>query len=101
MRVEAAGQSADFSFDTTGNTLADIGWESRHWSFTATDTTTMLEFYSLGPPEVFGPVIDNIEVSPALGVPLLPGAIPVLVLIGALCAGVLRLQRLRALPWDS
>jgi choice-of-anchor C domain-containing protein len=68
LRVSAAGQSADFSFDTTGHTLADLGWVTRSWSFVATGPATTLEFFSLDAPEVFGPTLDNVSVQEAAGV---------------------------------
>lgn len=66
MRVSAAGQSQDFSFDTTNKTPAHPGWVREFWSFTATGTSTTLEFSSLElqVPTDYGPTIDNIEVTP-------------------------------------
>ncbi|MES9969034.1 MAG: choice-of-anchor C family protein [Candidatus Thiodiazotropha sp.] len=63
MRVQAAGQFADFSFDTAGHTLSDIGWETQTWTFLATGSTTTLEFLSLDSPEFFGPALDNVSVN--------------------------------------
>ena len=67
LRVSAAGQSIDFSFDTTGHSLTDIGWVTHTWSFVATEPTTTLEFFSLDAPEVFGPTIDNVSVEVRTG----------------------------------
>jgi choice-of-anchor C domain-containing protein len=66
MRVEAAGDSNDFSFDmTVGNhTLGDMGWVKCFWQFTATGTETTLEFYSLDETGDFGPALDNVVVVP-------------------------------------
>jgi choice-of-anchor C domain-containing protein len=47
MRVGAAGQSRDFSFDITGRSFADMGWQKHEWRFTAIDSKTAVEFYSL------------------------------------------------------
>lgn len=65
MRVEAAGQSADFFFDTTGRSNADMGWLSKSWTFTATAAQTTLEFRSLTqePETGYGPAVDNISVT--------------------------------------
>ena len=64
LRVQAAGQSADFSFDTTGKTGADMGWVTKTFSFTATAATTTLEFKSLMPADSSrGPALDNVIVT--------------------------------------
>ena len=47
MRVTAAGQWADFTFDSTGHSNANMGWEHHQWQFTAVSSETTLEFYSL------------------------------------------------------
>ena len=64
MQVEAAGQSAEFSFDVTGRTLSDMGWIEHSWEFTASDSSTTLEFVSLhtGPANFFGPALDNVRI---------------------------------------
>ena len=64
MRVQAAGQSQDFSFDSTGRTRPDMGWESRSWTFTANSTLTSLEFFSLNQTGgSHGPALDNVSVT--------------------------------------
>jgi len=77
LRVSAAGQSEDFSFDVSNQTITDMGYENVTWSFVAQDTSTTLEFLSLNPvwPGAdldnefadFGPVIDNISVVANIG----------------------------------
>jgi choice-of-anchor C domain-containing protein len=66
MRVSAAGQEAEFTFDTTGKSGAKMGWTSRHWTFTANAAATTLEFRSLtvSPQTGFGAAIDNVAVVP-------------------------------------
>lgn len=61
MRVSAGGSSADFSFDTTGKSRSNMGWVSNSWDFTATGTTTTLEFISLTN-SFAGPALDNVSV---------------------------------------
>ncbi len=63
MRVAAAGDSADFSFDITGKTKAAMGWESHTWSFTAASTSTTLQLYSLDPTTQWGPTLDNVTIT--------------------------------------
>lgn len=46
IRVLAAGQSGDFTFDRTGHNFQDMGWTSKTWSFVAADTATTIELYS-------------------------------------------------------
>lgn len=63
MRLEVGGQSADYSFDTTGHSRSAMGWETQILEFTAPDTETEIELYSTI--TVFsgcGPVIDNVRV---------------------------------------
>lgn len=63
LRVLAAGQHADFTFDTTGRTVQDMGWVVRNWSFMADSTTTTLEFRSMNDPSSGrGPALDNVIV---------------------------------------
>jgi choice-of-anchor C domain-containing protein len=65
MTVEAAGQSEDFSFDTTGKTFSDMGWIPQSWQFTANNNQTTLEFASLTNGSASGPTLDNVAVVPA------------------------------------
>jgi len=65
MRVSAADQSQDYSFDVTGKTPAKMGWTPTRWSFTANSASTTLEFRSLTPAGStgWGAVIDNVTVT--------------------------------------
>lgn len=47
IRVEAAGSSNTFSFDTTGHSFVSMGWEPRSWCFQAISTSTTLAITSL------------------------------------------------------
>ncbi len=94
MRVAAAGQSADFSFNTTGKRLSDMGWLPKSWQFTAVDMETTLEFFSLsqGKGWVNGPALDNVSVvaiSQAASVPE-PSSVAGLIAFGALGVGWMR-----------
>ena len=63
MTVTADGtQPQTYSYDTAiaGNTRTDMRWETKRYSFTATNTTTVLRFRS-DVPGLFGPTLDNIE----------------------------------------
>jgi len=62
MRVTAANDSADFSFDITGKSLSEMGWVNYTWEFTATDSVTTLQFLSLEPYNAYGPALDNVSV---------------------------------------
>jgi choice-of-anchor C domain-containing protein len=64
MEVSAAGQSQQFSVDSTGHTNQSMGWESHTWSFQSTDYNTQLWFYMISPNygnEGIG--VDNISVT--------------------------------------
>ncbi|HXP86009.1 MAG TPA: choice-of-anchor C family protein [Bryobacteraceae bacterium] len=69
IRVSAAGQSQNFTFTITGHTAAKMGWVTKTWTFTATGSTTTLEFDTAdSPPTGWGPALDNVSVSPVSGV---------------------------------
>jgi choice-of-anchor C domain-containing protein len=60
VRVSAAGQHADFSFDSSNNWHWAMGWAAHTWSFIANASSTTLEFASLTT-AVASPVIDNVS----------------------------------------
>ena len=64
LRVSAAGETVDFTFDATGKTGRNMGWTPKSWTFTATSASTTLEFRSLtvSPQTGFGAAIDNVVV---------------------------------------
>lgn len=64
LRVSAAGQSVELTFDATGKTGRTMGWTPRSWTFTANAASTTLEFRSLtvSPQTGFGAAIDNVAV---------------------------------------
>jgi choice-of-anchor C domain-containing protein len=64
LRVSAAGETVDLSFDSTGKTGRNMGWTPRSWVFTATSAATTLEFRSLtvSPQTGYGAAIDNVVV---------------------------------------
>ena len=55
-----------FTFDTTGHSRTEMGWDSRTWLFTAAEETTTLAFHS--PKEGCStPAVDNVRVMPGDG----------------------------------
>jgi choice-of-anchor C domain-containing protein len=73
VRVSAAGQSQNFSFNTKGHSSKSMGWVTDTWTFTASGPTTSLEFDSADNPFTgWGPVIDNVSVDVAAAVALGP-----------------------------
>ena len=86
LRIEAAEQYTDFSFNNTGKTTSNMGWVANSWMFTAVDTTTTLSFMSMGNYNRSGPALDNINVT---ATPV-PGAIW---LLGSGLVGVAGLRR--------
>ena len=65
MRIQAVGQSADFSIDIVGRDRRNVGWQTHSWRFTATEPKTTIEFFSLGTVGGdYGPLLDNVSVLP-------------------------------------
>ncbi|HVM58942.1 MAG TPA: choice-of-anchor C family protein [Candidatus Paceibacterota bacterium] len=65
VQVSATGGSpADYTFDTSamGNSLGNMMWQAKTYSFTATAANTTLTFASQIP-GAFGPAIDNVSVT--------------------------------------
>jgi hypothetical protein len=60
--VRAAGDRAEFTFDTTGKTYDRMGWTTKTWEFTATAEQTIIEFASgTDFPQGCGPAIDSVS----------------------------------------
>jgi len=66
LRVQAAGQSADFAFDVAveQNSLEDMKWKLCTLMFVAESDSTTLEIFSTMDPVHIGPVIDDVSVAP-------------------------------------
>ncbi len=66
LRVKAAGQLADFSFDVGAeqNSYEDMKWKLCTFTFIADTNSTTLEIFSTMDSVKIGPVIDNISVVP-------------------------------------
>ena len=63
LKVTAAGQSADFSYDLLHRPATKTGWATHSFQFVAKGDLTTLEFDSLDTESgYFGPVIDNVIV---------------------------------------
>jgi RNA polymerase sigma factor (sigma-70 family) len=63
MGVEVAGKKEQFRFDTQGKTLKDMGWTSHVLEFTAIDSRTTVEFYTLMKDDAScGPALDNVSI---------------------------------------
>lgn len=62
LRVWIDDKSQKFTFDTTGKTAENMGWQTNSLDFTATSSTTKLAFESLTDSSN-GPALDNVRVS--------------------------------------
>ena len=64
LRLLAAGQQMDFTFDVTGKSAGNMGWLPETWTFIANGASTTIEFRSLtvSPLTGFGPALDNVSV---------------------------------------
>jgi len=84
MRVNAAGDFADFEFDyvAAGATPQDPAWERMSWTFTATSSSTNLWFEGIST-GVYGAALDNVVVT---GVAPSPGSLGVFATLGLLGA---------------
>jgi len=60
--VDVGGDATSFSFDKTGQSLSDMGWQEQHYSFTATGAQTTLRFLS-GDATAYGPALDNVSIA--------------------------------------
>ena len=70
LEVSAGGITSLYSFDTTGQSLSDMGWATQTFVFVATATTDTLAFLSLNNTS-YGPALDNVTIA---ATPI-PGAI--------------------------
>jgi len=66
LQVTVAGQTQNFTFDTTGRSPTNMGWSQRSFTFTATSTTSRIEFRSTTPGP-YGPTLDNVRVTGGTG----------------------------------
>jgi choice-of-anchor C domain-containing protein len=64
LQVSVGDFSQDYSFDSSGQTLDALIWQTVTFSFVALDTTSTLAFTSLSStPSSFGPLVDNVSVT--------------------------------------
>jgi len=63
LRVTAGDESQEFTFDTTGRTPTEMGWQTMDWQFRPQQRLTTIKFASLVPTGA-GPAIDNVVVQP-------------------------------------
>lgn len=76
LQVSAASASTNYSFDTMGKTLSNMGWVDATFLFTATGASTTLTFTSLTD-SGFGAAVDNVRITALSAV---PEPIPLLIL---------------------
>jgi len=68
LQITVDNSTFDFSFDKSGYSRTNMGWETKMFTFTATDITTCLKFTSiLGDPGIdpyYGAALDNVSMEP-------------------------------------
>lgn len=62
IEASAAGVTQNFTFDAAGTTRSNMGWETKTFVFTATSTTTTLNFKSLDPQSNSSAALDDVQV---------------------------------------
>ncbi|HSX35451.1 MAG TPA: choice-of-anchor C family protein [Patescibacteria group bacterium] len=65
LAVDVGGAPTNYTFDTTGQSLTDMGWKTQTYSFTATGISTTLTFASQDN-TFYGPALDNVVVTDTL-----------------------------------
>ena len=60
--VSFGTEERTFTFDTTGRSPGDMGWEARFWVFAASDTTTTITLLS-PKTECSTPAVDNVRIT--------------------------------------
>ncbi len=79
LRVRASQLlSSEYTFDTTGRSQQNMGWELRSFIFQASAPATTIEIYSTTPPNFCGPTIDAASATLCLG----PGVGPASIAVG-------------------
>lgn len=88
LTVAVGNDTADFDFDTTGNTRTAMGWVMESFRFTADNVTETLSFISTSS-GAWGPALDKVSVSQTAPVPLPAAAW----LLGGAVAGLAAIRR--------
>ena len=78
LTVSTGAAPAVFTFDITGRTFTNMGWQEKGWVFTAVATTTTLTFTSLTS-GWWGPALDNVRVTAVLPADLCAGVLTTIV----------------------
>lgn len=66
LEASAAGDSATYTFDTTGQSRGDMGWTTQSFLFAPDGDSTVLTFLSKTS-TAYGPALDNVRVYPYTG----------------------------------
>jgi choice-of-anchor C domain-containing protein len=63
LEVLVGNQSEQYSFNVTGKTLTNMGWQEETFVFTADSSTAVLTFKSIAPANAYGPALDKVDVT--------------------------------------
>jgi hypothetical protein len=63
LTVTFGTEKREFTFDATGRSVDDMGWQARFWNFSATEPQTTLTFMS-PKAECSTPAVDGVRLTP-------------------------------------
>jgi choice-of-anchor C domain-containing protein len=82
LTVAAGNDVGRYTFDITGKSVTNMGWQTMQFDFTADASSVILEFMSGSASGPFGPALDNVRFTPA------PAPVPLPAGMGLMLSGL-------------